>query len=241
MIDLRFPNITATTEAGQLSQMKSYMHQLVEQLNWALANVDGEVTKVLQTTAASEVSNAPKDADVVTSFNSIKALIIKSADIVNAYYDEINKRLEGLYVAQSDFGAFVKKTTNDISANSSSITQYYTNLQQIITDIESLEQTLVDVNAHIKSGLLYYDDSGVPIYGLEIGQKTEIDGVEIFNKYARFTSDKLSFYDQNDNEVAYVSDRKLYITIVEITGSLVMGGFVDTVLADKSVVTKWVG
>ena len=79
----------------------------------------------------------------------------------------------------------------------------------------------------------------MPVYGIEVGQRTEIDGVEVFNKYARFTSDRLSFYDQNDNEVAYISDKKLYITHIEVTGSYTISGFVDTVLADGSVVTKW--
>ena len=102
-----------------------------------------------------------------------------------------------------------------------------------------MEHTLIEVNAHIKSGLLYYDEAGAPVYGLEIGQRTEIDGVETFNKYARFTSEKLSFYDSNDNEVAYISDKKLYITHVEVTGSFTLGGFVDTVLPDRSVVTRW--
>jgi hypothetical protein len=63
----------------------------------------------------------------------------------------------------------------------------------------------------------------------------------VFNKFARFTSEKLSFYDSNGIEVAYISDKKLYITHIEVTGSFTQGGFVDTVLADRSVVTKWVG
>lgn len=240
-VNLRFPNITATTEAGQLQQIQSYMHQLVEQLNWALTSVDGEISKVVQTTTASSSSSSSNSADAIATFNDIKALIIKSADIVNAYYDEINTRLEGVYVAESAFGSYAQQTTADIKANSTNINTLYNNLQAIITDIDNLEHSVIEANAYINSGLLYYDSTGVPIYGLEIGQRNEIDGVEVFNKYARFTSDKLSFYDRNDNEVAYVSDKKLYITIVEVTGSFIMGGFVDTVLSDGSVVTKWVG
>ena len=37
MIDIRLPNITADTEAEQIAQIKSYLHQLVQQLNWALS------------------------------------------------------------------------------------------------------------------------------------------------------------------------------------------------------------
>jgi hypothetical protein len=114
-------------------------------------------------------------------------------------------------------------------------------MQEIKTDIETIEYTLVEVNAHIRSGLLYYDDNGTPVYGLEIGQRNTIDGEEVFNKYARFTSDRLSFYDQNDSEVAYISDYKLYIRNVEITGSYKIGGFIDIVQSNGDVVTKWVG
>ena len=235
-VNIRLPNITGHSDKEKLQQLQSYMFQLVEQLNYALATVEKEATEAVSAATASSKT----ESDPETAFNSIKALIIKSADIVNAYYDTISAKLDGLYVAESDFGVYVEQTNNSIEATSTSLEQLYTNMQQVITDIESVEHALIDVNAHIKSGLLYYDDSGVPVYGLEIGQRSAVDGVEVFNKYARFTSDKLSFYDQNDNEVAYVSDKKLYITIVEVTGSFMMGGFVDTVLADRSVVTKWI-
>ena len=63
----------------------------------------------------------------------------------------------------------------------------------------------------------------------------------MFNKYARFTSDRLTFYDKNNTEVAYISDYKLYIRNVEITETSKIGGFVDTVTANGGIVTKWVG
>ena len=146
-----------------------------------------------------------------------------------------------MYVAESDFGIYAEQTSQAIAATSTAIEQFYTDLQQIVTDIEDVEHTLLEVNAHIKSGLLFYDDTGAPVYGLEIGQRTEIDGVETFNKYAQFTADKLAFFDQNGYEVAYISDRKLFISDVEITGSLIMGGFKRMVVPGVGVVTKWIG
>lgn len=239
-LELRLPNITGLTEREQLSQVKSYLYQLVGQLQFALNNIDA--------TASNAIVNTPKISPISTqnispqaTFDAVKSLIIKSADIVDAYYEEINSRLVGEYVAQSDFGEFSEQTEQAITENSTEIERAFTNLQEIITDIENIEFALVEVNAHIRSGLLYYDE-GVPVYGLEIGQKNTIDGVETFNKYARFTSDRLSFYDQNDNEVAYISDYKLYIRNVEITGSYKIGGLVDKVYNTfGDVVTKWVG
>ena len=239
---IRYPNITGKTDTQKLEQMKSYLHQLTDELNFQL-NQTGTGTGNGNGGYYPSTSNpdvAPlKKTDPISTFNDIKALIIKSADIINAYYDEINARLEGVYVAESDFGIYAEQTSAEIEANSKGIAQNYENLQQLVTNIENSESTLIDVNAHIKAGLLYYDETGAPVYGLEIGQRTELDGVEIFNKFARFTSEKLSFYDQNDNEVAYISDRKLYITHIEVIVSFTQGGFMDTTLADGSIVTKW--
>lgn len=239
MSTFRLPSISAQSETEQLQQIRRYLYDLTSELNWAFNSLPASQNASQVTTQGGKT--VTETTDPVTTFNSLKALIIKSADIVNAYYEQINSRLEGLYVAESEFGAYAEKTSQEIQGNSSSITQLFSDLQTIISNVDSLEHAVIDVTAHIKSGVLYYDSDGAPVYGLEIGQRNEIDGVEVFNRYARFTSNKLSFYDQNGNEVAYFSDRKLFVTNVEITGSLKQGGFVDEVLADKSVVTKWVG
>jgi hypothetical protein len=241
-VELRLPNITGTTEKEQLAQVKSYLFQLTQQLQWALNTLDtSSASNYVAKQTSQNVFVQHKEEDAETSFNELKALIIKSADIVDAYYEEINSRLSGKYVAESDFGAYIEETEQEITETSTGIERAFTNIQEIITDIDKLTFNLAEVNAHIKAGLLYYDEHGLPVYGLEIGQQNHIAGVEVFNKYARFTSDRLSFYDQNNQEVAYVSDYKLYIRNVEITSSFKIGGFVDTVTADGGIVTKWVG
>lgn len=238
----RLPKITATTPQGQLQQMQSFLYQTVEQLNWALNAIEsgGSSGNVVNHTTNKGVSSSQEEK-AASTFSEIKSLIIKSADIVNAYYEKINAKLVGEYVAKSDFGTYVQSTEAQIQATSETISQHYTNIQEIITDLDTLATKLIEVNAHIYSGFLYYDENSVPVYGLEIGQRTEIDGVEVFKKYARFTSDRLSFYDQNNYEVAYVSDKKLHITHIEVIekdSTFTIGKLVDTVLPDGSVVTR---
>lgn len=236
MNNYRYPFITAADSQGKLQQIDSFLRQLVDQLNLAREQtVQAAASGQTGTVSGQKTGSTPTPA----TFEEVKALIIKSADVVTALYENFKKRFNGLYVAQSDFGVYAEQTESEIEANSTAIAQHYTDLQQIMTDVEAVEHTLVEVNANIKTGLLY-EENGVPVYGLEIGQRTEVDGEEVFRKYARFTSEKLSFYDSNDNEVAYFSDKKLFVTKVEVTGSFAIGGFVDTVRYDKSVVTKWV-
>lgn len=243
-INLRLPNITETTTEGKLKQMQSFLYQTVEQLNWALNALETSCTGAVvmqgkSNAGGSSGSGDKKDSGV--NFSELKALIIKSADIVEAYYEKISEKLSGKYVAVSDFGKYEQDTDFLLYRDSKNIEQLFSNVQTITTDIDGLNQKLIDVEAYIKSGELYTDNNGIPIYGLEIGQTTEIDGEEVFNKFARFTSDRLSFYDYAGNEVAYISDRQLYIGKIVVTVSFSQGGFVDEVQPDKSVITRWVG
>lgn len=428
-IEIRLPNITGASEKEQLGQLKSYLYQLSQELQWAFDNINttggsGNGYVVNEAPRGFTASPGGSGVNAEATFAAIKSLIIKSADIVNAYYNEINTRLEGAYVAQSDFGTFAEKTTQDIEANSTGITQTFENVQIIIRDtkneidddlkilgedlsyaqndvivlqgnvndingnianveanigeldtnlqntkgeltgnigeavnsanaytdaakneaigytdgakneldgkigetasaldgkineangriddtnsavgnlgdgleaangridgvaddladaktainteirrvsdsvstvdvlrqeaekqlqdniddlqilLNGLKEVVVGVTAYVKSGLLYYTDAGIPVYGIEIGQEVESNGVTVFNKFSRFTSEKLSFYDANGNEVAYISDKKLYIGQAEITTSLKVGGLIDLVMANGDVVTKWEG
>lgn len=221
-VNIRLPNITAKTEAGKLQQVQSYMYQLVEQLNWALQTIEAGSKEVVVQQRKS-VSAADKN-DSVSTFNDIKGLIIKSADIVNAYYEEINRKLSGLYVAESDFGTFKEETERVTKETSIYVKDMYTDIQEIVS--EEFENFRIEVTANIKSGLLYYNNEGIPVYGLEVGQSNVVNGVETFDKFARFTSDRLSFYDANDIEVAYISDYKLVITHAQVLGNLKLGKYV---------------
>lgn len=231
---LRYPNITAPTQREQLEQVKNYLHQLVEQLNQTAA---GAGSVVMAAPVTGRQTTREKEQD----FQRIKALIIKSAQVVEVLSQAVEKRLEGQYLAVSEFGTFSQQTAQQLSANAEQLQLVYENLQQLTPEVEGLEDRMIGVTAHIKTGLLEYGEDGVPLYGLEIGQRSQVDGQEVFHKYARFTAGMLAFYDRSGTQVAYISDRKLYITHAQITGSFLVGSFLDTVQPDGSVVTKWAG
>lgn len=225
-IDIRRPNINGHTDSQRLEQVRSYLYQVAEQLNWAFNTIETKTTEAAQSIVQTSSSPSSSAEDVQSNFNDIKALIIKSADIVEAYYEEISKRLEGVYVAQSDFGDYTEKTDAVITENSMNIGVAFTDIQEISSSLEEIRSTSIETNAYINSGILYYDnETGAAVYGLEIGQTNVIDGEEIFDKFARFTADRLSFYDTNNIEVAYISDYKLYITNAEVKGTLSIGGY----------------
>ena len=252
MIDLRLPNITATTEAGKLQQVQSYMYQLVEQLNWALNNIDSISTQPPSTVGTT--AHTAQEDEAASNFNSIKGLIIKSADIVNAYYEEISRKLEGLYVAEANFpegsAKYIEKTSAETLANSTNINTLFTNTQTISSNVSNINNvlktgedctTILGASAWVNIGVIGHDSAGFPIYGMEIGQVNEENGVEVYRRFAQYRSDGVHLFDQNGTEVVELSSSRMIIkTSAEFQGSISHGGFIDSVQPDRSVVTRWV-
>jgi hypothetical protein len=222
-IQIPSPNITASNDRERLQQMQSYLYRTAQQLQWAFDTI-GTGGTVSADAALSTQKQATAKTDPASTFAGLKNLIIKSADIVNAYCTEISNRLEGKYVAQSDFGTYTEETAQEIRQNNTNINQLYTNIRTLSDTVDELYNNTIGANAYLKSGLLYETEAGVPVYGLEIGQTNSVDGATVFDKFARFAADRLSFFDSNDVEVAYISDYKLYITNAEISGSLWLSG-----------------
>ena len=228
-VDLRFPNITATTPEGQMAQMQSYVHQLVQQLNWALNSLDEAVAGNTSSVVVNKGNESLTPEEAVNTFNSIKSLIIKSADIVKAYEETIKTDFSGEYVAVSDFGTYTEKTNALIEENSKGLTAVYTNVQTIGDEVRK-------TNAYIKRGLLGYDENGYAVYGLAVG---ETDEQGAYKNYAWFTAEKLSFFDSNGYEVAYISRNKLYIKDAVFLGTVQLGGYkVDT---SDGLAFLWIG
>jgi hypothetical protein len=199
-----------------MSQMQSYMHQLVEQLNWALSTVDNAIQGNTSNVVMTAQNGSKSEENAVDTFNSIKALIIKSADIVQAYEETMREDFNGEYVAVSDFGTYTQKTDLAIETNSKGVTELYTNVQSIDKDVK-------ETNAYIKRGYLFDDDNGKAVYGVEVGETNAEDGK--YSKYARFIADRLSFFDANGNEVAYIGKNRLYITDATFLGSVQFGDY----------------
>ena len=215
-VEIRLPELSGGTEAEQLRRIQNYLFALAQQLQFAFDGVSQQLSAVSPGAAGTQTGEK-QESNV--NFSAIKALIIKSAELTQHFQEEVEKRLKGRYVAQSQFGTFRQETEQRLTANSQELKQSFSNVQQLETSVEGLRSAVLEVNASIRTGLLaQVEDQS--IYGVEIGQQTYEDGVVRFHKYARLTAQKLSFYDSNDVEVAYVSDQRLYVTsavVQEIT------------------------
>ena len=178
---------------------------------------------------------------------TVDGLIVKNESLdgkvsgLELTVDGFKTYAEATYVTEDGFEETYKRVSEETT-------------KEINDHFEALDKFKNDTTANIKTGFLGYTDDATPrpIYGVEVGQRTtNADGEEIFDQYARFTADKLSFFDNGGHEVTQIGDKKMAVTNVEITGTsddvdgdygtLAHGGFVDTALADGTIVSKWIG
>ncbi len=245
MADFRRPNITAPTTEGQLSQIKQYLYQFTDKLNYALNDIDGKINASNNSISVDEknvVGGNSANTQAQSAFLAIKDLIIKSADIVNAYYEVIEKRLSGEYVAASDFGTYKSETEKLITETSESTTENYNSIQEIYDQTGNLSELRKD-GFYMRTGWLYDDEStGNKVGGIELGQISN-DGTDTRNSIARFTTDELAFYDgdgtDESNKIAWFSKYKMHIRAARIEGNLELGKYVlDT---SKGIAFRWIG
>lgn len=232
-IELRLPNITADTEKGQLVQIKSYLYQFAEQLQWALNTMEKGTSSeniVLQDAVGNVLQNT-EEAKAYDTFNSIKNLIIKSADIVEAYYEKIDNliSLNGKYVAQADFGdkgvaEYIKDTAMSVCATSEYVEQNFSKTETIkgLDDRVRTQEGIIRFGNDVKTTLTADGETT----GIEIGEIDTINGVAK-SRYATFSAAGIELYDGSTNAlpVAYISKSKLYITSAEFTSKVKMGKY----------------
>lgn len=195
--------------------------------------------------------NAPGAESAKASFNKIKALIIKSADIVDAYSTQIRKQLDGAYAAQSEFADYTERTTHTIEQNHKYTTDTFSSIHQITGKVPEIENYVLTTKSYIKTGELFHvGDPGISlgkdrlpegaaVSGVAVGELVK-DGTDAFFQYAMFTPYGLALYDENGIESAYITDRKLYIPQANIVISLTIGGYADMVDANGGIVTRWI-
>ena len=238
MAEIRLPNINGATEKEQLAQMKTYLYQLTGQLNFALKSVENTSSQSGNSTLPSSKNTSQGNTEQENkeqTFRELKNLIIKSADIVNAYYEIIEQRLSGEFVAQSDFGTFKEKTEADILSSSTDITNMFSSIKTIEDELGNLSGIRKD-DCYIKTGWL---DDDHTIAGVEIGKVSSVNGESIDNAFARFTTDELAFYNKNGVKLGWFGQYTMHIMNAQIEQDLYLGGYVCD--SDNGIAFKWVG
>lgn len=228
----------------QLMRQYSYLFQMSQQLNMALSQLD-QANK--NDSHDAERRQATNKAEMQQQYQTLKSMIVKTADYVEQSMEQISAQLSGEYVAVSDFGSYMEKLNAYIEANPEAITQYYSFASDLQADMNKVDAAFSDyktnTEGYIRTGIVYYDGN-MPVYGVAVGQNltaTEVDGEKVVdqnNFRATFTAKKLSFW-QDSTEIAYVSNNQLYITHIVVLDSMRIGGW--HMATQNGLAFQWIG
>ena len=174
------------------------------------------------------------------SANSVSIKSGSGSSSLDESLDELNDKVEAL---KNDVLTVRQSTEANIEINSQAITQQYSEIKSMEETIKSMDGQVKDVTAkvaatdgYIKTGKIAEDENQNPIYGVEIGQTKE--DLE-FSVFARFTPEKLSFYDGHGNEISYFSGQKLHIKEAVVLSAMNLGGY--EINTKKGLTLKWAG
>lgn len=194
-------------------------------------------TKLTSTGDKSYGSNAAVASEKYSNLTGKVLEIQKDIDGLRVKAEDLQGKMSGLELTTEGIKTYVEETF----VSGDEFSKYRTEAEQTAESFEQrfsrVEGSISETSAHIKSGVLDTKENGDPVVGIEVGQRDVVGGVETFNKFARFTSDRMSFYDANGTEVSYIGDYKQVITHAEVLGNLKVGKFIlDT---SNGIALRW--
>ena len=207
-----------TTANNHTNEKFSILENSIDGLTLAVGSV--ETTTVNISNNVDEVNN--KIDGVYGHINEqileVKSGYTSSIEILQGKIDsnveEVNSIKTGMTSLESTLSSNISQTAKDITT---SLTEQ---IKGVGGDLEEFEKT---VTSYMK-----FDTTG-----LELG-KTD-------SKFkAKLSTTKLSFL-EDSTEVAYISNKKMYITDAEITNQLTIGKFAFVPRANGNTSLKWIG
>lgn len=228
-LNLAYPKRMGGTAQEQISALYRSQCEIIDWLNlsdWSAEAVLQEIAQGIDEDAALRTSKEKK----LTGFESLKQLIIKTADFSMENSEQFTKTLKGGYVAKSTFGEYVKRTSLTLTANSEGITQLFDYTDGINNQYTGKSQQ------YVKTGLLYYE-GGIPRYGVGVGNisTTVQSGDEVINTSAgevvTVTPGEIKFWQQGV-PVAWMTDKVLHFPsgTLEALGAKISGEITATKL-----------
>ena len=238
-IKIETPPALRGTSEQQLQQVYAFLFRLSENLNVALNEVTPADSAKKESVASGSKQQTNKSDG---GYDDLRALIINTAENVKKEMTYVWRELTSDYEAISEqWGTYRETIKTTIEETAESVVTKY----DYDARIESVQNYVRNTSGYIKQGFIEYDSEGDPIIGIAIGQNLQyvnevIGQLDATQSCAFYTAGHVSFR-INGQEVAYVSNQKLYIREAEITtGNVTLGGQWQLTTA-KGFAIKWVG
>jgi len=152
----------------QLLAMRDYLVRLAQ----SLEQVGGSDVAISAAKSAAKAAQEQTAQQVRSTANSLKALIIKTADEITEYTDSRVETFESLYVAKSDYGNYYNQIETQVeqTARNTVETYHYTEA------IGELNAYLTDLNGQIRRGVIEDPETHEVHLGIAISEQLSFTG-----------------------------------------------------------------
>lgn len=161
------PPILSGSPQEQLSSLRNYLVRLSQELRISETQLERK-TQAAVSSASSGVtrSQLKKEAD------TLRSLIVTTAETIEANIEAIETELHSDYVAQSEFGTYQEYAEGKFTQTATDIDEVYMYSQSVNTDLVSYKSS---IQGEIKRGVITDPDTGEQVIGIAISQKLYFD------------------------------------------------------------------
>ena len=155
----------------QLIAMRDYLVRLAQ----SLEQVGGSDVALSAAKAASSAARAAQEQtaqQVRSTANSLKALIIKTADEITAYTDTRAESFESLYVAKSDYGEYYNQIETQVAQTARNTVETY----HYNEAIQALDTYMTELNGQIRRGVIEDPETHEVHLGIAISEQLSFTG-----------------------------------------------------------------
>ena len=194
-----YPNLSGTVD-NQLLQLKSYLYQVADQLNYSFENEE------TRSQALREETVLQVEESVSPALDSVKSMIIKTAEEIKVNTQKEVETLSGSIEAVSkEFGTFVGEYDATITKTEERFTD-------VFDRIETINGQIYNYNTYIITGHLF-DIDGKSYDGIAIGTNLAPDADDniVGDTLIAITPDELSVW-RNRVKIGYFTGDRFKVT-----------------------------
>lgn len=96
-VNIRYPQITGLNDKEQLKQIKSYLYQLVDQLNFAIPNASGGSGQTIEVQGEQ------------VSYYELRSMILKAINEIDQKFAKLSDKMESEYVKDEELAEAVEE------------------------------------------------------------------------------------------------------------------------------------
>ena len=185
------PPVLSGSPQEQLQDLRDYLVRLAKRDQTETPQiVSGTVVQSASGASENQGLTAKQKTEVQNRFNTLRALIIKTANVVQQNIDLVSAELHMDYLALSDFGSYQENVQLQIEATAKQIVESYeydAQLNAINTELGSMTSDVQSIRGEIRRGFISDPETGETAFGVAIaeslsftGQTVERDGITYY-------------------------------------------------------------